>query len=45
MTIPPALVIFGAVVIALIVAGAVRSCEEKPEVDHGVEVLKGGIEQ
>jgi len=41
----PALVIFGAVVIALMVSGAVQSCKEQPEVDHGVEILKGGVER
>jgi len=40
---PPTLVLLGAVVIALTISGIMRSCANAPEVDHGVELLKGGI--
>jgi len=43
MTAP--LVLLVVLIVGLIVSGSVRSCAEVPEVDHGVEILKGSIEQ
>lgn len=43
--IPPALVLFGVLIVGLIVTSSFHSCTLGPETDNGAVILKGGVEQ